>query len=243
MNHGKKAAVLTAFDIHLECAEGNIIDPLWKLDKRACFHRFREKLELQMLQCKPAKHACLRDEKLRSVIRVPKKRCRSAPSSASTCSSATASILQDQSDRFSGVLSKLHNHIASVWTHPSSLARSVDRRLQRCGLCRKAMHCTATPEGSSVPCFCHCHASGFAGLAQEDCEAMNGPLRDWRMANQQTVKGTELGCPAATTTHPSWLAAKTATSSEPREGFGLLQCSSGATMVVQPVNELIVGVI
>lgn len=43
MNHGKALAVTTAYDMYLECAEGNLNSD-WKVSKPVDFHRFREKL-------------------------------------------------------------------------------------------------------------------------------------------------------------------------------------------------------
>jgi hypothetical protein len=49
MIHGKSLAVVVAYDMYLECCEGNL-KPEWKIDAPATFWRFHEKLSEQMLQ-------------------------------------------------------------------------------------------------------------------------------------------------------------------------------------------------
>jgi len=69
MNHAKALAIVAACDMHLECCEGKL-NPDWKVDKPVDFHRFRERLGMQML-----KHDA-RDkstQEMKSFERVPNK--------------------------------------------------------------------------------------------------------------------------------------------------------------------------
>ena len=54
MLHAKKFAIVTAYDLYLELCEGGV-DPEWRVSKHVDFHRFREKLAMQMLAYSPAK--------------------------------------------------------------------------------------------------------------------------------------------------------------------------------------------
>ena len=64
MLHGKALAVVVAYDIYLECAAGKL-DPTWRVDKPVDFHRFREKLavQIQMLTYSPKNLSYPGDEK------------------------------------------------------------------------------------------------------------------------------------------------------------------------------------
>ena len=91
MNHGKRLAVVVAYDIYLELASGNVTSE-WKVDKPVSFHRFREKLALQMLSYTPTTMKYPGDEKARAVTKKPKaKRSNHLPCSP-LCSSPAASI-------------------------------------------------------------------------------------------------------------------------------------------------------
>ncbi len=54
MIHGKALAVVVAYDMYLECSEGEL-EPAWKVEKPMDFWSFREKLSEQMLQYKPTR--------------------------------------------------------------------------------------------------------------------------------------------------------------------------------------------
>lgn len=77
MNHGKGFGVAISHDMHLECATG-AVNPDWKVDKPIDFHRWREKLAMQKLQCNPKKLKCPGNFALRDSTQVPR-RNRSPP--------------------------------------------------------------------------------------------------------------------------------------------------------------------
>jgi len=62
MNHATALAVVTACDMCIECAEGKL-DPQWSPKHPVDFHRFQEKLAMQMLHCDPRKRLHKGDEK------------------------------------------------------------------------------------------------------------------------------------------------------------------------------------
>jgi hypothetical protein len=55
MIHGKTLALVVAYDMYLECTEGDL-EPSWKVEKPMDFWSFWEKLSEQMLQYKPTHH-------------------------------------------------------------------------------------------------------------------------------------------------------------------------------------------
>ena len=64
MLHAKAMAVVIAYDIYQECAEGNL-DESWKVDKPLSFWHFREKLSEQMLKYRPVDRKYPGDSNLR----------------------------------------------------------------------------------------------------------------------------------------------------------------------------------
>jgi hypothetical protein len=65
MLHGKAMAIVVAYDIYKELAEGSL-DPHWKVDKPVSFFVFRETLGQQMLQYNPKDVKYLGDAKFRA---------------------------------------------------------------------------------------------------------------------------------------------------------------------------------
>ena len=61
MIHGFAMTVVTAYDMYLECCEGNL-EQEWKVDKPMDFYTFREKLSEQMLCYRPEKRCYAGDE-------------------------------------------------------------------------------------------------------------------------------------------------------------------------------------
>jgi len=57
-------AVVIAYDMHLECCEGNL-DSSWTTKDYVDFHRFREKLGMQMLASDPQRRQYHGEEKFR----------------------------------------------------------------------------------------------------------------------------------------------------------------------------------
>jgi len=64
MLHAKALAIVTAYDMYLECAESNV-NPDWKVKKPVSFHHFQERLAVQMLTYDPRKREYPGDEKFR----------------------------------------------------------------------------------------------------------------------------------------------------------------------------------
>ena len=193
MNHGKKLAITTAYDIYLELAEGTI-DPQWRIPKPVDFHRFREKLAIQMLKYSPANRQYAGDDKHRASTKLPmKRRNRPSTSNSSSSSSSLATTIQEhQPNRLCGDLSLLHTHVNSMWSHPknSQLCKVCGTPThQHCALCDNApLHYYATPDGFPAPCFFLYHDTGFSGLARSDCKMIGTPVKEWRKQNNAGIK-------------------------------------------------------
>ena len=195
MNHGKKLAITTAYDIYLELAEG-VIDPQWRVKKPVDFHRFHEKLALQMLKYSPADKHYAGDEKHRASTKLPMKRRNPPPathnSSSSSSSTLATTIQEQQPTRLCGDLGLLHNHLSSMWSHPKNSRLCMVCGMathQHCALCDNApLHYYATPDGFPAPCFFLYHDTGFSGLARSDCKTMGTPVKQWKKPNNSGIK-------------------------------------------------------
>ena len=71
--HAKALAIVTAYDIYLECAEGKL-DPSWHIHHPVTFRTFRDILSQQMLQYDPKHQHYPGDEKMRVVTQLNKKK-------------------------------------------------------------------------------------------------------------------------------------------------------------------------
>lgn len=203
MNHGKKLGVIVAFDIYLECCEGNL-HPLWKVEKPVSFHRFREKLGLQMVQYSPSNQHYPGDEKLRANTVLPKKRRRSllspsrsvAGSAATDTSGVSAEFLAEETNRgrLCGFLGHLQEHIQSVQPIPNKGKQNChvcgEKAHQLCSICHVPLHYSNPPKNESikVPCFFLYHDTGFCGLARADWKKLGSPVNDWKLKDAAISK-------------------------------------------------------
>ena len=188
MLHAKKFAIVTAYDIYLELSEGGV-DPEWKT-KPVDFHRFREKLAIQMLAYSPAKLRYPGDSRARATTKLPMKRRHPKHSSSSSVSSVSSEFIQHSSGRICGDLAKLHEHVASVWALGKSgrLCTFCNVKcFQQCGRCNVPLHYHSKPEGFSVPCFFLYHDLGSCGLASGDCKAVGTPKKHWKLSSASQV--------------------------------------------------------
>jgi len=96
MNHGKALAIVTVYDMYLECAEGKL-NPEWIVKKPVCFHCFREKLGMQMLQHHPRTRLYPGDEKFRACTQQNQRQRRRTTSPLSISSASTARSTQSTS--------------------------------------------------------------------------------------------------------------------------------------------------
>jgi hypothetical protein len=187
MIHGKRLAVVVAYDMYLECAEGQL-DPNWKLSRPVDFHRFCEKLAIQMLQYSPKHHRYPGDDKFRMSTQLSRKRRGSAAveSVSSSASSAISSIngvgkaeLDKAEGRLCGFLDDLLLHEASIKTLPNK-SHGVclccgKQAYTRCTHCPNTpvLHMSA-PKGRVNSCFIHYHNTASFGKWRSDYKTSGG---------------------------------------------------------------------
>ena len=169
MLHAKSMAVVVAYDIYKEICEGTL-DPDLRINKPVDFHRFREKLALQMLQYDPKRLKYPGDEKFRTYTQQPKAKRRrhgrtdatvdstSVNSDFTTRSGIGKADLIENSTRLCGFLDELIQHEKSVKpleAHRSLVCISCGKACyHRCTLCpgEPALH-FHKPTGRSSSCF------------------------------------------------------------------------------------------
>jgi len=199
MNHAKALAIVTAYDMYLECAEGKL-NPAWKVDKPVDFHRFREKLGMQMLAYDPRSRLYAGDEKFRSSTQqnqTQRRRTSKSLSPARSMQSTSSGVCEDDlssttesSTRLCGFLDTIIEHIESCKRFPGTNGRLCVvcgvRTAKYCSKCGKPMH-TSPIEGSDsqVSCFIHYHNTSFFGLAREDCKMVKKRQKDWSFPTEQ----------------------------------------------------------
>ena len=196
MNHGKALAIVTAYDMYLECAEGKL-NPEWKVNKPVDFHRFREKLGMQMLKYDPRERRYPGDERFRACTQQNQAQRRRTSSPARSIQSTSSGVCEDDlssttdsSTRLCGFLDEVIQHMESCKRFPGTNGRLCVvcgvRTAKFCSKCGKAMH-TSPPEhaNTQVSCFMHYHNTGFFGLAREDCRITKRRQRDWAFPTAQ----------------------------------------------------------
>ena len=209
MIHAKALAVVVAYDMYLECCEGTLRAGEWKVEKPVDFHRFREKLAMQMLQYSPTERKYPGDEKFRAATQQPTKRRRKhnpmSSSSVSTASTTNNGVsrtaLFQSSDRLCGDLTGLADHLRSIKVIPNkSKKKCVVCGLNAYHVCMKcigpdgkqgvAMH-RGVKDGTedTVPCAIHHHNTSFFGLAKNDHKLVVGGKRkkDWQFPSAEEI--------------------------------------------------------
>jgi hypothetical protein len=204
MIHGKALAVVVAYDMYLECTEGDL-DPVWKVEKPMDFWSFREKLSEQMLQYKPTRRKYPGDSNMRAATQ-QSRRARQERTDATNQNlledmtqagdedpvddgnPINKSVLQRAigrrgKSRLCGNLSHFERHVQSVVTgkkHPLSCRVCGDHCYSVCTMCDKPLHFFPN-RGKNVGknCFLEYHNDSFFGLAVDDCKVMKKRKQDW----------------------------------------------------------------
>lgn len=191
MIHAKAMAVVVAYDIYKElCETGTLIIAQ---RKPVDFHRFREKLAVQMLTYNPANRKYAGDEKFRAFTQINKARrpprsnasvSSGGDSSYSTRSGVTTHHLDRASGRLCGFLDELLLHEKSVEALPGKthLICVACGQIchQRCTLCpdQPALH-FYRPKGKSNACFMHYHNTASFGKWKCDFRISGKKRKDW----------------------------------------------------------------
>ena len=202
MIHGKALAVVVAYDMYLECAEGDL-DPAWKIEKPIDFWSFREKLSEQMLQYKPTRRKYPGDGNMRAATQQSQRDRKEKTKERNDQSILDMTQGDPEVDannpidrailkravgrrgksRLCGNLSHFERHVESVQTgkkHPLSCRVCGEQCYSVCGLCNKPLHFFPNRgKNMGKSCFLEYHNDSFFGLAVEDCKVMQKRKSDW----------------------------------------------------------------
>jgi hypothetical protein len=214
MLHAKAMAVVVAYDIYLELAEGDV-DPEWKLvdgkgkPNPVSFHTFRETLGRQMTTYKPSNCHYLGDNKFREYTKqIKKKRARSPVPVAAVGVDGTA-ITTTDAGVDAGSLENTSNaarlscgFIGELTEHFTACAGMEEGKklkcafcgkptYQFCGLCGVAVHKFAKDGvgDGTTSCFFLYHDTGCFGLARDDWKMTNKKrMKDWSFPTATDMK-------------------------------------------------------
>lgn len=185
MIHGKSLAVVTAYDMYLEVATGDL-DPHLKIEKPMDFHTFRERLSEQMLQYNPTLRCYPGDQNMRvstKQIRAERPRAPSHSEDGVTLEqfrAATTGEGNDQLPRLCGDLSLLMLHIESLDTslhHPKKCCVCGEDCYAVCKVCSEAVHQPFAKKGKL--CFFDRHNDAKFGLCRCDQPLLGKRKKDW----------------------------------------------------------------
>jgi hypothetical protein len=213
MLHAKAMAIVTAYDMYIECAAGKL-NPLWKVQKPMTLWRFRERLSIQILQYDPQHHLYPGDEALRKSTQKSKaqrktskvrasalsdsggiKRGRGRPNkrtaSPTVPNGVTAEFLSTaitgRNARLCGNLSNFMRHINSriYDKHGCQCVYcGLDWNL-KCGICKEWVHWyPKTGVAKGADCYMKYNDEEYFGLGYDDQVALLKKRRkDWTAPN------------------------------------------------------------
>ena len=206
MIHAKALAVVVAYDMYLECAEGKMRAGEWKVQKPVDFHQFREKLGKQMLEYDPKDRKYPGDEKFRESTQQAVRERRPNSGTASVASATSTGVARESffesSERLCGDLSHLAAHIRSIKVIP----KKNKRKCVVCGknayhLCMKCIGPEGKPgvpmhrvvvgnegDGDAVPCVIHHHNTAFFGLCKNGHRLGGKRKKDWEFPSAQEIR-------------------------------------------------------
>ena len=201
MLHATALAIVVAYDIYLEVAEGKL-DKDWELEHPVDFWTFRDVLSVQMLEYDPKNRKYPGDETMRvctkqskrsrdknNTSRQQNKKSRGRPSASSKqqifeeAEFKKAKCGRGENSRLCGNLSRLDRHIKSIETglkHPKACRVCGDDCYSICAVCGVPLHFIPS-KGKNIGkmCFFYYHDDCFFGLAREDSKISNVKKSDW----------------------------------------------------------------
>ena len=199
MLHAMAFAVLTAYDVYLEVAKGNL-DPAWKDDEPCNFWTFRDLLSEQMLKYNPIHRKYPGDGKMRTATQQnSQKRKRSVargnqpsrgqPRKESASSKKFKKSFRDaktkrgRHSRLCGDLTALNHHIKGVKTgnkHPKACKVCGKPAYSTCTICNEALHFMPSKgEVAGATCFFDYHNDVFFGMARSDVSIKGISKKQW----------------------------------------------------------------
>lgn len=197
-------AVVVAYDIYRECAEGRLEGLAdCKLAKTVSFHRFREKLAKQMLKYDPRHRNYPGDEYFRVSTQQrirdrtpPRSRSRSPANGSgnrtviSSSSSVTSQQIKTADQRLCGDLTKITEHGLSLVKLPKRAHKVCvvcgKNCYHKCKKCGVALHKPPSGEGEKA-CFYHWHNALFYGLAKSDYKMAGTKRKDYEFPTAEVI--------------------------------------------------------
>lgn len=184
-NHALAMIIVLAYDIYLECAEGQI-NCEWKVQekKRLSFFRFRQYLSEQMLTYSPTSMKYYGDEKMRAVTELPKARRMGGRKKRqhSVTLSQLRSAKRSTKSRLCGNIDKLCIHVGSIQKIKTGRICAWCGKpgaYTVCGKCKDdnkkpvSLHYNSKGEnGNGALCFYHYHNDCRFGLGKNDSTSL-----------------------------------------------------------------------
>jgi len=193
MLHGKALAVVVAYDMYLECAEGEL-EETWKIVDAVDFWTFREALSEQMLVYDPRMRLYPGDEKMRVCTQQNREQRRHSAGGGESAGEVVGMVTLPQfidgkrggeQSRLCGDLSRLRSHFEAVQpnNHGRICAFCGEVVYWSCGLCKKGLHLPCGSRGSNVEktCFLDYHDDMCFGLSRDDIKQLfNQSKSEWQ---------------------------------------------------------------
>ena len=185
--HGQSLGIIAAYDMYLECCEGEI-DQSWKVDikKRMTFSQFRMRLSEQMLTYDPGMKLYPGDGTFRTVTQKHKSR-RSSEDDDKRYSNDGVTMenykLALESGRLCSTITELQEHFGSVdkTTNLSKCEVCGDKTIWKCNKCGKSLCTTKKRNWNGGKCIFTYHSHEFFGLSRSDCKDLFGnKIETWR---------------------------------------------------------------
>ena len=194
--HGLSICVVAAYDMYIECCEGEL-DSDWFVDEksRMSFREFRLTLSEQMLKYNPANESLPGDEFFRAWTRRPK-RARSTASSRASASTfdrssgvsvdnfkkAKTASRTKPPPRLCGNLQHVKAHLATMkrTTNLSPCEVCGEKVNWKCMICNKYMCVNSNRKWTGGQCMLTYHDDSFFGLSRSDKQELHGKRKmDW----------------------------------------------------------------
>ena len=201
MRLAKSLAMVQAYFMYLECAEGNL-DPSWKLEDPVGFKEFRFRAGTQMCQYKTSNCDYAGDQLMRgATVRVKRRRGRrakydevEAPEGRVTLEGYMSEKYpqsRSTSSRFTNEdLSLFKEHVASIecikWKHVCVVCGK-DCHF-KCGKCDKHMCFKKGSKLNTMSCIIDHHNDCFFGLGRDDFELVGQCKGKWKYPNKRQLK-------------------------------------------------------
>jgi hypothetical protein len=191
--HAQSLGVIAAYDMYIECCEGNL-DASWAIDvkNRMTFAQFRTKLSEQMLCYNPVDNLYPGDNAFRISTRMPKARRKSGENGDARVGIGPSAdgVTMEQyqftlgSGRLCTTVDEIREHFRSVYNDKGNNRQPCEacgtQTTWRCGLCEKAMCTTTNRVWTGNKCILAYHSHDFFGLSRSDRAQLEGKdVRTW----------------------------------------------------------------